>query len=144
MFTRRSVALPVIAGINVVVIAFGTAGARSGFPGLQIGKSMAFLSFSVAAIGIITFFGLLGTSLNSSSQITERGLRTSIAIAIVTVYLVIVGVSAFFTQKINLNPITEQMLTSFTTVVGIVVAFFFGASAYVEAKTVTSEAPKQE
>jgi len=60
-------------------------------------------------------------------------MRTAITAAIVTVYLVLVGLVAFMTKgPKELLPITETMLTSFTSIVGVVLTFYFGASAYIQ------------
>jgi len=93
----------------------------------------AYLSMALLAIGIITFFSLLGYGTG------PEDMRTAIAGAIVTVYLVLVADVAFFAlageEKLSLHPITETMITSFTTIVAIVIPFYFGASAYAQANT---------
>ena len=58
-------------------------------------------------------------------------MRTAMAGAIVVEYLTLVGTLAFFVQG-ELPPIAQTMITNFTTVVGIVIAFYFGASAFVQ------------
>jgi hypothetical protein len=58
-------------------------------------------------------------------------MRTAMAGAIVVEYLTLVGTLAFFVQG-QMSPIAQTMLTSFTSVVGIVIAFYFGASAFVQ------------
>lgn len=61
-------------------------------------------------------------------------IRATIAIAIVVEYMVMVGIAAFFHGwgKDPIPPVTQTLITSFTSVVGVVIAFFFGASAYVQ------------
>ena len=64
-------------------------------------------------------------------------LRTAITVSIVTVYLVLVSLVAFFQARgegDELPRLTETMLTSFTTIVAIIVPFYFGTSAYVQVK----------
>ena len=124
-----------LAVLNVVLVALGTLAARVGIPWLGVSGSMAFLSFMAAAVGIVTFFGLLWLVCGLNNGILpDQGLRTSITVAVITVYLVVVGEVAFFGKNVELAPVTDLMLTSFTSIVGVVVAFFFGASAYVEAQ----------
>lgn len=90
------------------------------------------------AAASITFFWLVSDMRPALSKITfdEGALRRAIAGSIVVEYLVLVGVVAFWEGgPETLPPITQALITSFTTVVGVVIAFYFGSSAYVEAKT---------
>jgi hypothetical protein len=63
-------------------------------------------------------------------------IRATIAITIVIQYLVLVGTVALFAPNTNepdrLPAVTQTLLTNFTTIVGVVIAFFFGSSAYLE------------
>ncbi|MDI3567231.1 hypothetical protein [Bradyrhizobium sp. Arg816] len=92
-----------------------------------------FLSLGVLGSGLygFTFFGCV----YAREASTEAALRAAIAAGIVTQYLVLVGLVSFFQGSDHaMAPITQTMLSNFTTVVGIVVAFYFGASAYLEAR----------
>jgi hypothetical protein len=93
--------------------------------------------FIVLAVGsaVTSFFGLLILTQKNDGrwELTEENMRTAIAGTIVVVYLVLVGTVAFFVVGPREPPaITQTMVTNFTTVVGIVIAFYFGASAYVQ------------
>jgi len=124
-----------IAAADLFLVAVGTFAARSDISWLGTRADTAFLMFAVAAVGLVTFFGLLlYFCWASAAPLEDRGLRVSITVAVVTVYLVVVGEAAFWTTKLAQSNITELMLTSFTSIVGVVVAFFFGSSAYVEVK----------
>jgi hypothetical protein len=58
-------------------------------------------------------------------------------------YLIIVALVAFIKHGYEqIAPITQTMVTSFTTIVGVVVAFYFGASAYVQTKERQSRNPE--
>jgi hypothetical protein len=116
-----------IAVLDAIIVVLGTIGAAIGFPFLGISSSLAFLSSALALIGLVTYFGIL-----SQTGVNEAGLRAATASAVLTVYLVLVGEVAFFRSPNETPELTKSMLTHFTTVVGIVAAFFFGASAYVE------------
>jgi hypothetical protein len=61
------------------------------------------------------------------------GMRHAIAAAILATYIDIVGSVAFFkaVEKTDQPEITQTMLTSFTAIVGIVIPFYFGSSAYI-------------
>jgi hypothetical protein len=95
------------------------------------------LAFCTPAAGIITFFALLGDPRQKGSKASgdNERLRQAIAAAVIVQYLVLVGIVAYFINGVEkLPPITETMLTSFTTVASVVVAFYFGATAFVDAK----------
>lgn len=87
---------------------------------------------SVLTSGAFVFFLLLNQPSNENS---ESKLRSAIAGAVVVQYLVLVGtVACFENGPDKLPPITQTLITSFTTIVGIVIAFYFGSSAYVAAR----------
>lgn len=96
------------------------------------------LAFCTPAAGVITFFAML-TERNSVPEATGSGnerLRQAIAAAMVVQYLVMLGIVAYFLNGAEkLPPVTETMLSSFTTVVSVVVVFYFGASALTDVKT---------
>lgn len=95
------------------------------------------LAFCTPAAGVITFFAMLSERRDGTATAggdNER-LRQAIAAAVVVQYLVLVGIVAYFINGVDkLPPITETMLSSFTTVASVVVAFYFGASAFVDSK----------
>ena len=135
MNTTSKAFLACIAAIDLLLVAFGTLAARYGFPSLGIRADSAFLMFATAAVGIITFFGLLlFLSRTNAAPLDDQCLRISITVAVVTVYLIIVGESVFWTTTLEMAKITDTVWTSFSSIVGIVVAFFFGTSAYMEVK----------
>lgn len=103
--------------------------------------------FIVVAVGTAAtcFFGLLILTQTNDEKwtLTEETMRTAIAGTIVVVYLVLVGIVAFFVVGPKELPgITQTMVTNFTTVVGIVIAFYFGASAYVQAQRQKTDSGK--
>lgn len=110
------------------------ADALAKLPGLFGGGHLAFLSLAVGAIAIVTFFGSLriGVLAQVGPQ-SESWIQRSIVIAVVTVYLVLVSIVTFFRGKIELPPISTTLLESFTATVSVIVAFYFGSSAYIEA-----------
>jgi hypothetical protein len=135
MITTSRAFLAWIGVVDVLLLAVSTFAARYGVPWLGIRADLAFLMFAVAAIGIITFFGLLLLSHRTTgAPLEDQGLRLSITVAVITVYLVVVGEAAFWATTTTPSPITDTVLTSFTSIVGVVIAFFFGSSAYVEVK----------
>ena len=122
-----------IAGIDLILLFLGFLFATIGIPLTDIPKSVAFLSISVAAIGLITFFGTLTFCFEVTAD-TAGKIRTAITITCMTIYFVIVGIVTFYPFDHLVSEITKTMLTSFTAIVGVVVGFFFGASAYLRAR----------
>jgi len=98
-------------------------------------KDAVFLNLVVICVALVTYFGflMLGEAMGGDWAVNKGGMRTAITASIVTVYLVLIGLVAFMTAgPEKLLPITDTMLTSFTSIVGIVLAFYFGSSAYVQ------------
>lgn len=94
------------------------------------------LSVAITATAILSFIGLLALTQPAQGiwRLTEVTMRTAIAGTIVIEYLVLVATVAFFQRGPQaLPPITQTLLSNFTGIVGVVIAFYFGASAYVEA-----------
>jgi len=99
---------------------------------------MAPLSASVPVVAIFTFVGLLMMTQTDDKhwRIRESSLRAAIAGTVVIAYLVVTGLAAFFTAyPKEMPPITQMMITNLTTIAGVVIASYFGASAYVQARS---------
>lgn len=97
------------------------------------------LAFSVIAAALITFYWFVSWTPSRSSGAggaSEEGvMRRAITASIVVEYLILVGLFVFWKGDATTLPaITQVFVTNFTAVVGVVIAFYFGASAYVEAK----------
>jgi hypothetical protein len=110
-----------------------------GIAGTALAGHRAFLSFAVGTIALVTFFGALTVQVPGVSEVAsgESRVRRAIALAIVAVYLVLVATTAFFTTPVQL----EGLLLNFTTTTGVVIAFYFGSSAYVEAQSLRDDRP---
>jgi peptidoglycan biosynthesis protein MviN/MurJ (putative lipid II flippase) len=155
MDTKRGLLL--IGGLNLLVMTIGVVGATGvrqflGLlsaeeaaeklgPGFFGGGHMSFLSLAVAAIAVITFFGflMLERKPGSVGSPNEGAMRRAITVAMVTVYLVLVGVMVFFRGTWESPEVTQTLLGSFTATIGVVVAFYFGSSAYLEARSPKSK-----
>lgn len=99
--------------------------------------SPAPLSFCTAAAGLITFFHFMADPIDAAEESSGKNarLRAAIAGSVVVQYLVLVGIVAYLTKGVEkLPPITESLINNFTTVVGIIIAFYFGSSAFIEAQ----------
>ncbi|MFM0175420.1 hypothetical protein [Paraburkholderia sediminicola] len=87
---------------------------------------------TVAAAAVITFAFFLAPSHFPNSD-EETRFRRAVAAAIIVAYLVMVSIAVFFIGGPDkLPPLTESLISSFTTFVGVVLAAYFGSSAYVE------------
>jgi hypothetical protein len=95
---------------------------------------LSMFSLSTAAIAVISFYGFmwLGDKKGGEFALNKGGMRLAIVAAVVTVDLVLVSTVAFFTADWEVPPLAETFITQFHTVVSVVVAFYFGASAYVQ------------
>jgi protein-S-isoprenylcysteine O-methyltransferase Ste14 len=95
------------------------------------------LGFCTVAAGILTFFHFIPDLSDRTQGKDDRDarLRAAIAGAVIVQYLVLVGIAAYLTKETDHLPaLTESLIDSFTAIVGIVVAFYFGSSAYIEVK----------
>jgi FlaA1/EpsC-like NDP-sugar epimerase len=100
--------------------------------------SPAPLSAALPAVAIVSFVGVLIMTQKDEQhwEINESSLRAAIASSVVITYLVLVGIVAFFVAGPTALPqVVLTMLTNFTTVVGVVIASYFGASAYVQGRS---------
>ena len=97
----------------------------------------------VISIAFITFVSLLLFTQpeRKVSAVDESSLRTALAGTVMIVYLVLVVLFSYFQygSEEGMPLATQTLLTSFTSIVGVVVAFYFGASAYVEVNSRKSE-----
>lgn len=83
------------------------------------------------SVGVVTFFGVIGLNRSSDDRKVLRGdnLRTAIACSLVITYLFIVCFTTFVKSADTAGKVTQEFVTSFSNVIGITIAFYFGASA---------------
>jgi hypothetical protein len=105
-------------------------------PGFWTGGHLSFASLAVVAVAVITFFGtlVLERKPGTGEIFNEGAIRRSTAASVLIVYLVTVGVVTFFRGNAKVPQVTSTFLTSFTATVGVVLAFFFGSSAFLESR----------
>ena len=93
------------------------------------------LSGMMVAVGLVSFFGFLGLGVNRRDQnLSKTDIRLATVVSVLIFYLVLVGTVSMFVKGGELPPISNTMLNHFTTVVGVVVAFYFGTEAYLVAQ----------
>ena len=97
-------------------------------------KPDVILALTAILLGLVTFFGFmtLGHSLGAGWALNKGGMRTAITAAVVIVYFFVLALAIFIQSPDKIKPITESMLTSFTTITAVVIAFYFGSTAYVQ------------
>jgi len=84
----------------------------------------AALSLAVAAIGIVTLLGLLAAR-DENTQVTTR---FALTVSVSAVWFASVGTLLFFVGE--QAPLGSEAFTGISIVMGVVVAFYFGAQAY--------------
>jgi hypothetical protein len=108
-------------------------------------KTDAFLGLGVGATAVIAFVGMLTLSQDPDGpwRVSEASMRTAMASSILAQYQALVAIVAFFHRgPETLPPASQTLLASFTSVVGVIVAFYFGASAYIEGRRITASKEK--
>lgn len=102
--------------------------------------------FGIASTGLIVFFGVIIQNLRSEAEkeVSSQTMRLAAAGLITGSYVILVVYCLFLTEAFKAAAFSETLLTNFTAIVGTVVAFFFGSSAYVEARTKTRKEDSSE
>ena len=102
------------------------------------------LGVASIATGVLVFLWLLSwEDWSPGERMTrEARIRSAIAGGVVAQYLSLVATVTFFGGgSETMQAVTQAFVTSFTAVVTVVIAFYFGASAYVEGRKAESDAP---
>ena len=89
------------------------------------------VSVTAFSIGVVTFFGItdLNRSAADSRMLREENLRTAIAGALVITYLFIVCFASFVRSAETAGMVTKGFIQSFSQVISVTIAFYFGATA---------------
>jgi hypothetical protein len=108
------------------------------------------VAMTIFIISITTFFGVMRIGIPKTSKTINVGsMRRGIAASIVVTYLFMLCILTFYKTPAEIGVISRTFIESFTSLVGITIAFYFGASAATEifGKKDSQEeesAPKQE
>lgn len=102
------------------------------------------LSITTVVLSLVTFFGLLAASETSGRGwgLNKGGMRGAIAATILVVYFFILSINLFIPFEDEMPEMMETMVSSFTTILGIMIPFYFGASAYVQTHTKDTDTEK--
>lgn len=102
------------------------------------------LSVMLIAAGLVSFYGFIGLGVGEKDQkISKTDIRLATVVSLITFYLALVGTVSMFTRVQDLPEITKTMVTHFTTIIGVVIAFYFGTEAYLAAQG-KSDKPKDQ
>jgi hypothetical protein len=89
------------------------------------------VSATAFSIGVMTFFGI--TNLTRTSEdgrlFNDENLRTAIASSLVLTYLFVVCFTAFVKSSSEAGAVTKEFIQSFSQVISVTIAFYFGATA---------------
>ncbi len=97
--------------------------------------------FVIIITGMLTFFGFVSRNVHGKpdARIEDPDIRIAIAASLTMMYMVIAGYGIWVTRLESPSPIAQTLLTSLSTLVGTVIAFYFGTSAYLEGKGKAAE-----
>lgn len=97
---------------------------------------------SMSAVAIITFFGILWFAHKTGGPLAlhKGGMRLAIAAAMVVTDLVLVTTVIYFFPDDKPSELASSFISQFNTIVGVVIAFYFTASAYVQVNAKDTEA----
>jgi hypothetical protein len=113
-----------IGGLNLVIVLLS-------FTLFAVLINTTILSVMLILVGLVSFFGFIGLGINENDQeLSKEDIRLAIVISLITFYLTAVGTVSMFAREINWPVITETMITHFTSIIGVVIAFYFGTEAY--------------
>ena len=86
-------------------------------------------------LALTTYFGFMAISQSLGKGLASNMgcMRTAIASGVLVLYFFILPISIFLTFENSLSEFGQSMVNNFTTTVGIIIPFYFGASAYVQA-----------
>ena len=114
-----------IGGLNLVIVLLS-------FTLFRIYLHMSILSAMLILVGLVSFFGFIGLGVHENDQeLSKEDIRVAIVISLVTFYLTVVGTVSMFARTIDWPEITQTMITHFTSIIGVVIAFYFGTEAYI-------------
>jgi hypothetical protein len=97
-------------------------------------------AFSAIAAALITFFWFISGARRNSIDNFGSAMRTAMAASLTVLYIVLIGIFSFWQpyfhegEEVGTPDITTLLINNFTYLMGVVIAFYFGSSAFVEAK----------
>jgi hypothetical protein len=128
MIKKSQIELTAIKSVLALVI--GIIGAWI-FIKYEIGGEKAWLYVSMGLFSVITFYSFIPVERDG----TIGSLKNSIVASVIVTYLLLVITFTFYIDdRSEIPPLTNLLLTNFTMIVGVVIASYFGVTAYLEGK----------
>jgi hypothetical protein len=95
------------------------------------------LAITGMVLASVTFFGLLAASesFGRGWGLNKGGMRGAIAGTILIFYFFVLSMAMFQPYKAGMPEQMKSMLETFTAIIGIMIPFYFGSSAYVQVHT---------
>lgn len=92
------------------------------------------LAMTAIAIAFITYFGFVAISQSQDKGWAANigSMRTAIASGVLALYFFILPISIFLKQDVDMSSFGQTMVNNFTTTIGIIIPFYFGASVYAQ------------
>ncbi len=106
------------------------------FVGIKFfGNTSYILAPLFSFIGIYSFYSfiILGIS-EKGDNLSKTDLRLAITLSSLTLYFVLLGVGAFYGRE-EMPAYPRMLISHFTTIIGVIIAFYFGTEAYIAVKT---------
>jgi uncharacterized PurR-regulated membrane protein YhhQ (DUF165 family) len=135
--TRRPIVLIAMAFLVIFVNCLAVAGAY-------------YTEVSAIPLGLIATAAVIFTSLvflcqddTDSWFLTEQTMRTAVSGTIVFVYLDLIIYSTFNYVPEQQSALAGTLIANFSAIVGVVIASYFGASAYIQARNKDTKADER-
>jgi hypothetical protein len=103
------------------------------------GGTLAPVSWSVAIAAIATFFVFLYAFAPNKTP-TKTAFRNALTATFTVTYFILLGLFVFFHSDSDPSSISTTLVTNFTFLMGVVIAFHFGTTAYETAAQVKAAA----
>lgn len=128
------VTLSCIVGVGYVVYGLLNPGSFGLFASVVSFDPRLVLSLIMIVLGLFSFFSVLSWGVGENDRILSKtDVRVAIVVSVVVSYLFLVANVTFWTMteaNTELAALTSLMVSHFTSIVGVVIAFYFGATAF--------------
>lgn len=110
------------------------------FIGIKLwGHTSYFLAPLFCFIGVYSFYNFITLGISEQdNNLSKKDLRLAITLSSLTLYFVLLGVGAFYGRE-EMPAYPRMLITHFTTIIGVIVAFYFGSEAYIAVRTSTAK-----
>ncbi len=106
---------------------------------IAFGNGVPALVVMLALVSLITFFGFLSLPIDGKAvnSLTDSAVRTALTAALVMTYLVYFSTAVWLSEAEGVDPArAENLLSTLTTMIMVVLPFYFGVTGAVEAARV--------